>query len=163
MDAQNRFDTKVTFALIRIEYLLFIFVILYFLSTHYSDVRWGYFIFFFVIIDIIGYLPGAIAFRFSKTKRISFIYYITYNFTHSFITILAVSLLWCLWTGPEWALLAMPLHLCGDRALFGNFIKPFATFFEPSLHPAFAKFSSEISLVDTNSESEKGVRHVEKR
>ena len=39
---------------------------------------------------------------------------------------------------PEWALLALPLHLFGDRALFGNFYKSFGIEFEPSAHPDYA-------------------------
>ena len=34
--------------------------------------------------------------------------------------------LWVLVFGWEWALLAIPIHLFGDRSLFGNTLKPFA-------------------------------------
>ena len=32
--------------------------------------------------------------------------------------------------GLEWAMLAIPLHLAGDRGIFGNGFKPFALPFE---------------------------------
>ena len=38
----------------------------------------------------------------------------------------------------------LPIHLFGDRALFGNFLKPFAVPFEPHEDPAFARFRGEI-------------------
>ena len=42
--------------------------------------------------------------------------------------------------GPEWALLALPIHLMGDRSLFGNMLKPFGVSFEPKTHPVYAEF-----------------------
>jgi hypothetical protein len=33
--------------------------------------------------------------------------------------------------GPEWAMLAVPIHLSGDRGLFGNVYKPVSLPFEP--------------------------------
>jgi hypothetical protein len=61
---------------------------------------------------------------------------------HSLVTAAAVAGAWCLTAGPEWALLALPLHLCGDRALFGNFLKPFGLSFEPVAHPLYQEFAS---------------------
>ncbi len=143
MDSKNLFETKNTFTLIRLEYLSFICVILYFIVLKHKEISWGAFIGFFAIVDIIGYLPGAIAFRLSKSGSISKVFYLLYNVMHSFITTVIIIVVWCLWVTPEWALLALPLHLCGDRAIFGNFIKPFSTLFEPSVHPAFAKFITD--------------------
>src|SRR5205823_3578208 len=79
------------------------------------------------------------AFHRSATKRISKAYYVLYNTMHSMFTQGVVTLLWGLLFGWEWALLALPIHLCGDRALFGNFLKPFGVTFEPVEHPAFAR------------------------
>ena len=47
--------------------------------------------------------------------------------------------------GPEWALLMLPIHLCGDRAIFGNFLKPFSVPFEPTPVPAFQEFTRTLS------------------
>jgi hypothetical protein len=43
---------------------------------------------------------------------------------------------WVLLHGWEWALLVLPIHLFGDRALFGNFVKSFTVSFEPLPHPS---------------------------
>ena len=47
--------------------------------------------------------------------------------------------------GAEWALLVVPIHLCGDRALFGNFLKPFRVPFEPAPLPAFVDFEKRAA------------------
>ena len=60
-----------------------------------------------------------------------------YNSTHSLLSAGAVAGAWCLLARPEWALLALPIHLCGDRAIFGNFLKPFGLSFEPVTHSAY--------------------------
>jgi hypothetical protein len=57
-----------------------------------------------------------------------------------------MAIIWCLTIGPGWALLAIPIHLLGDRALFGNSFKPWGTSFEPQVHPAFARFEREFGL-----------------
>jgi hypothetical protein len=38
----------------------------------------------------------------------------------------------------------MPIHLAGDRSVFGNIYKPLGTAFEPVLHPAFQRFIREF-------------------
>ncbi|WP_255953419.1 hypothetical protein [Streptomyces odontomachi] len=144
MDALNRFETKTTYRLIRLEYLFALVVSFYFLFKHLDDIRWWPFALLFVYIDLIGYIPGAIAFHRSETKRISKAYHVLYNTMHSMATQAVVALLWGLLFGSEWALLALPIHLCGDRALFGNFLKPFRVSFEPVAHPKFADLVSEI-------------------
>jgi len=37
--------------------------------------------------------------------------------------------------GAEWAMLAVPIHLSGDRGLLGNFSKPASLLFEPRRAP----------------------------
>ena len=62
------------------------------------------------------------------------IYYYLYNITHSYLTGLFVALVWgMLLEGPEWAMLAIPIHLSGDRGIFGNSYKEISQPFEPSL------------------------------
>jgi hypothetical protein len=111
--------------------------------VHLTDVRWLPAVLLFVYIDLIGYVPGAIAFHRSPTGRIPKAYYVLYNTMHTFSTQFAVAGLWVLVFGWEWALLAIPIHLFGDRALFGNTLKPFAVSFEPAPHPAYVRFSTE--------------------
>jgi hypothetical protein len=144
MDAANRFDTTTTYRLIRLEYLIALIVSFYFLFANLGEIRWWAFILLFVYIDVIGYIPGAIAFHRSSTKQISKVYYVLYNVMHSMATQFAVAMLWAAAFGFEWALLALPLHLCGDRALFGNFLKPFRVSFEPVRHPAFERLVAEV-------------------
>jgi hypothetical protein len=109
---------------------------------HLHEIRWWVFAALFLSIDMVGYLPGAIAWRRSHGQPISHRYYIAYNITHSLVTSAVVAAVLSLVFGPEWALLALPIHLCGDRALFGNFLKPFGISFEPQTHPAYQEFRS---------------------
>jgi hypothetical protein len=135
VDAHNRFETKTTFTLTRLEWLAALGVSLAFAVRHVSAIRWPEFVSLFAVIDLIGYLPGAIAFRRSPTGQISRAYYIAYNVMHSLLTAGVLVGLWILVVGPEWALLAVPIHLFGDRGVFGNSLKPFEVSYEPSPHP----------------------------
>ncbi|MGH3858650.1 hypothetical protein [Actinokineospora sp.] len=144
MDAANLFDSKTTYRLIRLEYLVALGLSMYLFVEHIGAINWFVFAGLFLYIDLIGYIPGAIAFHRSKTKQISKVYYVLYNIMHSLVTQAAVALVWSLVFGPEWALLALPIHLCGDRALFGNFLKPFSVTFEPVVHPAFAQLQGKV-------------------
>lgn len=140
MDAHNRFETPTTHALARAEWLAGLVVAVVLAFRHLHEINWWVFIAFFAVIDIIGYLPGAIAYRRSATGDISRGYHVAYNTMHSLLTCGALAGAWCLVEGPEWALLAVPIHLFGDRALFGNTMKPFGVRFEPATHPAFRTF-----------------------
>jgi hypothetical protein len=92
--------------------------------AHLHEVRWSVFALFFVTIDLVGYLPGALAHRRAGGRRIAPVYPALYNITHGFATNALFALAWSLAVRPEWALVAIPIHLFGDRALFGNFFKP---------------------------------------
>jgi hypothetical protein len=94
-------------------------------AWHLPDVSWWRFVLAFALIDLIGYLPGARAHRRAGGRPIPRIYHHLYNVTHSFLTLGAVVALWALAShGLEWAMLALPIHLAGDRGLFGNGSKP---------------------------------------
>ncbi|MEG3628039.1 hypothetical protein [Streptomyces poriticola] len=140
MDAKNRFETRTTFALSRLEWLGFLAVSLVLAYQHRSEIRWWVFALLFAVIDVIGYLPGAIAFRRSPDRRVARGYYVAYNVMHSLVTAGLLAGAWALFVGPEWALLALPIHLMGDRALFGNSLKPFGVAFEPQTDPDFREF-----------------------
>lgn len=144
MDAANHFESPVTYRLIRLEYLVFLGVSLFLFIANWSEIRWLPAIGLFLYIDLIGYLPGAIAYHRSKTKRISKNYYVLYNVMHSLVTQSVVIGLWGLFIGWEWALLAIPIHLFGDRGLFGNFLKPFNVTFEPTPHPAYVRLRQDF-------------------
>jgi hypothetical protein len=140
VDIKNRFETPRTLLHARAEWAIGLVVSVTFAVIHISDIRWPVFIGFFLIIDLIGYIPGAIAYRRTPGGQIGRGYYVAYNVMHSMVTNSLLVGAWMLFVGPEWALLAVPIHLLGDRALFGNSAKPFGVEFEPKTHPAFAAF-----------------------
>jgi hypothetical protein len=144
MDAANPFETPTTYRLHRAEYLVGFGVATVLMIWHWSDIRWLPAVALFLYIDLIGYIPGAIAFHRSKTGRISKVYYVLYNSMHSLITQAAVAGLWMLLIGPEWALIVLPFHLFGDRGVFGNFLKPFNLPFEPRRNPAYDKLLATL-------------------
>jgi len=144
MDPRNRFESRGTFILVRLENLAALVACTVLAVMHIGEIRWLEFIALFAYIDLIGYIPGAIAFRRSGGAAIPRIYYVLYNTMHSFLFNGAVVGVWCLLFGPSWAMLAVPIHLFGDRALFGNSFKPWGVSYEPKLHPAFARFERDF-------------------
>jgi hypothetical protein len=147
MDSANLFETRTTYWLLRLEFAAALVVCSVLLLLHARQANWWHAALLFAYIDVIGYLPGAVAYHRSRTKRISRVYYVLYNTMHSFLSAGAVALLWAALFGWEWALLALPIHLCGDRSLFGNFMKPFTVRFEPVSHPAYLRLRSEIKTM----------------
>jgi hypothetical protein len=137
MDSHNLFLTRTTYRLLRAEYGTALLAAVAAALTHLGDIRWPVFIGMFVYIDLIGYLPGAVAYRRAHGGDIGRGFHVLYNSMHSLLSAGAVAGAWCLLVRPEWALLALPIHLCGDRAVFGNFLKPFGLSFEPVIHPAY--------------------------
>ncbi len=140
MDPLNRFQTTTGFRLARLEWFAALVVCVVLALAHLGGIRWAVFAGLFLYIDLIGYVPGAIAYRRSPTGQVRRGYYIAYNVMHNLVTGAVVVGLWALFVRPEWALLAVPIHLLGDRALFGNTFKAFGVAFEPAVHPAFAAF-----------------------
>jgi len=133
MDTHNRYHTPSTWTLVRLEHGALMVGLILATLVHRQDLRWGPFIAAFVLIDAIGYLPGAIAFRRGGRGKIGPVYHHLYNLTHSFLTAGAVIGAWALAIGGlEWAMTAIPIHLLGDRGLFGNTYKPAALPFEPA-------------------------------
>jgi hypothetical protein len=144
MDAKNLFETRTTYRLLRLEYGLGLLIATVLFVIHFGEIHWLPAIALFAYIDLIGYLPGAVAYHRSENKQIFKIYYVLYNVMHSLVTQTLVVLGWIWLSGFEWALLALPIHLFGDRALFGNFLKPFGLHFEPVAHPVFARLHVEF-------------------
>ena len=147
MDAKNRFETTTTIGLLRLEYLLLLLACLAVAVVQYAKIDWALFSGIFVFIDLVGYLPGAIAYR-RRNGVMPKVYYVMYNTMHSASTWGVVLGLWSLVDGPQWAFLAVPIHLAGDRAIFGNFMKSFAVPYEPALLPEFQRFQAELSRVN---------------
>jgi hypothetical protein len=141
VDNKNLFLTRTTYLLLRLEYLIALGVCIVLALAHLSDIRWPVFLAMFAVIDVIGYLPGLFIWirRHGEVPRA---FYVSYNVAHHLGTSAALAGIWCLVVGPEWALLALPIHLMGDRALFGNMLKPFGVSFEPRTNPAYAAFAA---------------------
>ncbi|MDN5760948.1 MAG: hypothetical protein L0H41_01335 [Microlunatus sp.] len=140
MDARNTFETPTTAKLARLEWLGFLLVATALTIMHWSAINWWLFVGLFVIIDVIGYLPGRIAHQRSHDGSVAGVYYVLYNTMHCLFTWTVILSAATLLVGWQWAMLAVPLHLLGDRALFGNSLKPFGVPFEPQTHPDFATF-----------------------
>jgi hypothetical protein len=112
---------------------------------HWGEVNWAVFVTLFAVIDLIGYIPGAFAYRRSPTGALPRIYYVLYNMMHSLTTWTVILGVWVLVAGWQWALLTVPIHLLSDRALFGNSLKPFGVSFQPKTHPLFAEFQQRYA------------------
>lgn len=132
MDTKNRYHTDSTYLLERLEHLLVVAVCSVLVLWHWQEVSWLRFVVAFAMIDIIGYIPGTITYHRQQGGRIPAAYHYLYNITHSYLTAAALFALW-MWAngGFEWAMLALPIHLSGDRGVFGNIYKPLALPFEP--------------------------------
>jgi hypothetical protein len=137
MDSRNLFETPATYRLLRLEYVGALITLGIIAIIHIHQIRIWPFLGLFFYIDLIGYVPGAIVAHRRKSGYIPRIYYILYNTMHTFLSAGLVAGLWCLIIGPEWALLALPIHLCTDRGIVGNLLKPFGVPFEPQEHPAY--------------------------
>lgn len=152
MDIHNRFHTRRSFACVRAEALLALLALIYLLIAFAGDVIWTHFGLAFLLIDLVGYLPGAVAWRRAIAQkrsvtdpppRIAPLFHHLYNVTHSFLFAAGVLLLWFVWLGDvEWAMLALPVHLLGDRGLFGNTYKPCSLPFEPAPLPPAARLAA---------------------
>ncbi|HEY5150931.1 MAG TPA: hypothetical protein VIJ23_14160 [Mycobacterium sp.] len=140
MDHKNLFMTPTTYRLVRLEYGMGLLVCIALALLHFSEIRWIAFIALFAVIDLVGYIPGRIVWS-RHDHMVPRPYYVLYNVAHHLGTSAVLAGLWCVVIGPEWALLALPIHLLGDRALFGNLLKPFGLPFEPEALPSYTAFS----------------------
>lgn len=145
MDARNTFETPTTARLARLEAGGLLLVCVGLAVAHLEEIRWPVFVALFAVIDVVGYWPGAVAYRRSGRRAVRRRYYLLYNTLHSLTTWTVVLTGWVLLAGWEWALLAVPIHLLGDRSLFGNSLKPFGVPFEPEPHPEFAAFRARYA------------------
>jgi hypothetical protein len=147
MDKYNKFHTLSTYSLARLDWAVLMLFAFALLVMHWREVNWWWFAFAFLFPDLIGTFPGLYIYygrRSGEHRSIPNLIHGLYNFGHSFAGVALFCALWWLWTGrPEWAMLAFPIHLAGDRSVFGNFYKPFGTAFEPVKHDAFKRFEQD--------------------
>jgi hypothetical protein len=136
MDPKNPLHTAGTYRLARAEQIALMFVLLGAMAWNWQQLNLLRAAISFFTMDIVGYIPGAIAYRKSKTGEIPPIYHYMYNLAHTHLVVGAVIAIWA-WVigGFEWAMLAGPLHLTIDRGVFGNIFKPVALPFEPVAKP----------------------------
>ena len=132
MDVQNRFHTVGTYRLMRLEHVGLLVLSGALMAWHANDLNWWRALIAFWVIDIVGYLPGAMVYRMQGGGKIPPIYHHIYNIAHTYLVVGAGVALWA-WAigGFEWAMLAVPFHLSLDRGVFGNVFKPLALPFEP--------------------------------
>ena len=147
MDKYNRFHTPATFTLIRLDWAILMSIGIALVVIHWREVHWWRFAWAFAFPDLIATFPG-IYFYYGRRKgdhrSIPTVIHQLYNFGHSFAGIGLFCAIWWFITGQlEWAMLAFPIHLAGDRSVFGNTYKPFGTAFEPVRHEAFRRFEAE--------------------
>jgi len=147
MDKYNRFHTPVTYSLIRLDWAVLMFAGIALLIVHWKEIHWWRFVWAFLLPDLIGTAPGMYLYygrRSGAHRSIPPLVHQLYNFAHSFVTITAFCAIWYAVTGRlEWAMLAFPIHLTGDRCIFGNIYKPFGLAFEPVPHESFRRFEQE--------------------
>ena len=108
---------------IRLEYLTALVLTAVLVLTHLRDINWLIFVLAFLYIDLIGYIPGLIRVFVKKSAYIEKPFYYAYNTTHSFVTAIPIAVIGWYLIDARWSLLAIFLHLFGDRALLNNYTK----------------------------------------
>jgi hypothetical protein len=150
MDRCNTFHTRTTYVLVRLDWGVLMVLAIALLLLHWHEVHWWRFSYAFLFPDVIATFPGLYIYYARRTgshRSIPLVLHVLYNVGHSFLGVAILSGLWWLVTGsPEWAMLAFPIHLGGDRSLFGNIYKPFGTAFEAVKHDAYARFEKEYKI-----------------
>src|SRR5712691_9831006 len=122
MDMHNTFHSRAMYRLMRLDYFVVLLILVAVVLAHASQVHWWRFVIAFSWIDLVGYLPAAYVYyarRNGPHRSVPAIYYRLYNFTHSLTTNALIVAVWYWLSGSaEWAMLAAPIHILGDRALF---------------------------------------------
>lgn len=148
MDIKNKFHTDSSFWLVRAEHLIIVMVCSVIGIMHIDQINWLHFIAAFLVIDLVGYIPGAIKYHRQNGGPIPAAYHHIYNIMHSYITAAIGVGIWAWLGGFEYAMLAIPIHLSGDRSLFGNFYKPASLSFEPVPYAEYKKQLTGQNVAD---------------
>ena len=149
MDPRNLFLTRGTYNMLRLDHFIVLLGVVTLFLFHLQEVNWWRFAAAFAWPDVVGYLPGLYCYytrREPKHRNVPSIFYTLYNVTHSITVNAGVIAVWYFLTGTwEWAMLALPIHLLGDRSLFGSIYKSSGLSFEPVSHPGFSRFLEEYN------------------
>jgi hypothetical protein len=146
MDKHNLFLTRQTYNLVRLDYFVILSALVLLLFMHVEEVQWKRFFAAFLWPDLVGTFPGMYWYYrcancIDGRRSLPRVFYILYNVGHNLLVNAAILLAWYAITNQwEWAMLAIPIHLASDRAIFGNIYKEHGLAFEPVQHPLFAKF-----------------------
>lgn len=149
MDKYNTFFTPLLYRLVRLDWLCIMLALITITIINWENVNWWIFFIMFWWIDLIGTVPGMYYLSVNegteKEKSVPKWCVFIYNICHSFTTVSIITLLWYMTSGPEWAMLAMPIHLAADRCVFGNIYKSFRLKFDPVENIEFKKFYEEFT------------------
>lgn len=104
------------------SFLLFILCVLLTIIMH-RQINFYYYILLFLLIDLVGYIPGRIWNYFYGDERTLNIFYKLYNFCHNLVLITLISLIWLYLFKNDYSFIALYAHLFLDRGIFGNFPK----------------------------------------
>jgi len=147
MDKHNTFHSRSAYALMRLDYFVVMVVLSVAVLAHAGEVDWVRFAVAFAWIDLVGTVPAQYVYykrRDGAHRRIPSVYHHLYNLCHSLSVNALLIVAWYLAIGGfEWAMLAAPIHILGDRSLFGNVYKPSGLAFEPVAHPGYTRFIAE--------------------
>src|ERR1700733_1740585 len=99
MDTKNRFHTDSTYLHERLEHLAVVIICAVLTLMHLHELNWWRIIAAFLLMDLIGHIPGAVAFHRHGGGRIPPIYHYLYNITHSYLTAFLLVGLWAIAIG----------------------------------------------------------------
>jgi len=149
MDPENTFFTRRTAQLMRLDYVCLLALSLCAMVAQWSELELWHFVAAIAWQDLLGYYPAAAVYYWPRpsgtVRRLPRAFYVVYNLTHGVPLNLAVlSVWWAANSGWEPAMLAIPIHLCIDRGVFGRYYKSFCIAFEPVRHDLFREFSRQL-------------------
>ncbi|CAM4153314.1 hypothetical protein [Pseudoalteromonas ostreae] len=143
MDINNKYETVNTHNLVRMEHSVLLIVMAGVAALNYESINWYLFNALFWGIDLFGFYPGMVYYKYIN-KNVPKIFYVIYNTSHSYLTWTVFSVAWVYFYGFDYVLLAPWMHLMADRGLFGNTLRPFHVAFNVEKNEHFKKFENTL-------------------
>ena len=148
MDYKNFFATRNISYYARLDYIALLALCGTLAYEHRAHMDWLVFFSAIAWQDAIGYYPAALVYYLqpgNAPRRIPVGFYYLYNLIHGVLLNLAVVLVWMrLANGWQWEMLAIPIHLCIDRGVFGLSYKSRKISFVPVEHKLHAEFRKRM-------------------